>query len=105
MIALAFPFPTLPVENRQADLRTRFGPGAPGYCPRTADGPRPQRVARPRWSGTSRRIRPGDLLRTGTVRGPLERGRSPSAAGWPAGADCEKSVLLCLAMRCEAGRF
>src|SRR5438132_4616209 len=34
-----------------------------------------------------------------------DRGRSPSAACRPAEADCKKSVLLCLAMRCEPGRF
>src|SRR5204863_8306561 len=34
-----------------------------GRSPSAARGPA-------RWSGTSRRIRPGDLLRTGTVRGP-----------------------------------
>ena len=36
---------------------------------------------------------------------PPDRGRSPSAACRPAEADCKKSVLLCLAMRCEPGRF
>src|SRR5436190_1132543 len=36
---------------------------------------------------------------------PLDRGRSPSAAGRPDGADCKKSALLCLATRCEPGRF
>src|SRR6266487_6481627 len=36
---------------------------------------------------------------------PPDRGRSPSAACRPAGADCKKSVLLCLATRCEPGRF
>src|SRR5438477_4803205 len=34
-----------------------------------------------------------------------DRGRSPSAACRPAEADCRKSVILCLAMRCEPGRF
>src|SRR5439155_9255610 len=32
-------------------------------------------------------------------------GRSPSAACRPAEADCRKSVILCLAMRCEPGLF
>src|SRR5439155_23812593 len=36
---------------------------------------------------------------------PPDRGRSPSAACWPAEADCRKSVILYLAMRCEPGRF
>jgi len=33
-----------------------------------------------------------------------DRGRSPSAVCRPAEADCRKSVILCLAMRCEPGR-
>src|SRR2546429_8765606 len=36
---------------------------------------------------------------------PADRGRSPSAACRPAEADCRKSVILHLAMRCEPGRF
>src|SRR5438128_2201410 len=36
---------------------------------------------------------------------PPDRGRSPSAACRPAEADCRKSVILYLAMRCEPGRF
>src|SRR5437870_13012537 len=36
---------------------------------------------------------------------PPDRGRSPSAACWPAEADCNKSVILYLTMRCEPGRF
>src|SRR6266567_3633359 len=34
-----------------------------------------------------------------------DRGRSPSAACRPAEADCRKSVILYLTMRCEPGRF
>src|SRR5437867_2669447 len=61
-------------------LRTGTVRGPVQDGPRTV--PRPQRVARPRWSGHSRRVRFGDPLRTGTVRGPAED-RPPSAVCGP----------------------
>src|SRR6266699_3438445 len=63
---------------------------------RTADGPRPQHAGRPRRSGKVRRLRPDNLLRTGTVRGPTQAGPRtvPVRSAWAGQGALEKGDVF-----------
>src|SRR6266487_6444372 len=72
---------TRPFRFRHPDSVQEFSQRVEEARPRSAGGPRPQRVARSREPGWFRRACSGHVLQTGTVRAPV---------------DCGSAALRCL---------